>query len=262
MGPLVGSVLGPFVVAVLITDLELTEVVAMVYALGTGSKRLTYGLLGAVAGVAVVGTLGLVAGAALTHFPLQWTLLAGAVVLYAFGLFLFRSTGRTYYREAQARADETMVASKKFEPDALGDRALFGAALSVSMVETAEAVIVLVGLAAAGSGWEALEGFIVGGAILVCAGFILHERIRRLKVPALKWVGTSLLFTFAMFWTFEWADETGRLTLPSVPIIGSDILVLPLFLMSLVLVRAGVQVDVRRRVAAHRTTRAGEGSGP
>lgn len=262
MDPLGSAVLGPFIVAVLITDLELTEVVALVFALGAGSHRMTYGLLGAATGVAIVGLLGLLAGVALSRFPIVWALAVAAVLLYAFGVFLFRSTLRTYLREARARHDGVVLTPNHLEAEGLGDRALFGAALSVGMIETTEAVIVLVGLAAAGSGTEALAGFIVGGMILVVAGVLLHERIRQLKVPALKWIGTSLLFTFAGFWTLEVLGQLGRLTLPTFPVIGSDILVLPLLLVALVVIRFGVYIHLRNHGLVHVLPGPGQGTVP
>jgi uncharacterized membrane protein len=247
---LVGALGGALLISFLITVLELTEVVAIVYALGAGRSSLRPGALGSASGVAVVGAVGLVVGIGLSAIPSDYTLIVGSALLWGFGFFLLRSTVKTYFKEAKKARG--IAESGGHEGDEhLSDHALFAAAFSVGMVETTEAVIVLVAVAAGGYGLEALLGFAAGAALLFTLGVVLHERIRRIKVPPLKWVGTSLLFTFAAFWAIESLVDAGRLAWPSLPYgVPPDVLLLPLFLMALGLVRVAVSFRVRAKIAA------------
>ena len=217
------------VVAVVVTVLELTEVVALVFALSAEHHTVRHGAAGAIAGVALVAVVGLVAGAALAAVPIRALLWASAAVLGGFGLFLFRSTVKTY-RRRQKPATPTV-------PSTQGAAALqFAGGFGVGAVETTEAVIVLLALTARGYGGEALLGAVGGGLALVVAAALVHERIRRVKVPWLKLGATSLVFAFAVFWAGEAAGFAWPL---------GDVALLGLFAVGLVLVRAGVELVLR-----------------
>ncbi len=249
MSVLAGNIGGALLLSFLITVLELTEVVAIVYALGAGRKSLRHGALGSASGVAVVGAAGLVVGVGLSRIPVDYTLIAGAVLLYAFGFFLLRSTVKTYFKEAKKARGIVDSGSGHEEGENLSDHALFAAAFSVGAVETTEAVIVLVAVAAGGYGWEALVGFAAGAILLLSLGIALHERIRRIKVPPLKWIATSLLFTFAVFWTLESLVSAGKLSWPSLGGLPPDILILPIFVVALGCVKAAVTYRVNAKLA-------------
>ena len=208
--------------AFLITVLEMTEVVALVFALGADQRSLRSGAMGAAAGTAVVGGLALGFGAVIVAFPRSDLLWVSAVVLGAFGVFLFRSTLRSYRR-----------AQRPGSAPALHPTLQFAGGFSVGAVESIEAVIVLLAIAAAGFGLSALVGAGVGGVLLIAAAAVLHDRIRRLKVPPLKLVATSLLFAFAVFWVGEAAG---------LPWPYADLSLVPLFLIALGLVRTAVWV--------------------
>ncbi len=180
------------VAAFLITVLEMTEVAALVFALGAEHASVRSSAIGAVSGTAVVAALALGFGAVIIAFPRSDLLWASAVVLAAFGVFLFRSTLRSYRRAHHPG------------PPTAGHATLqFAGGFSVGAVESVEAVIVLLAIAAAGYGASALIGAVLGGAVLVASAAVLHERIRRIKVPRLKLVATGLLFAFAVFWAGE-----------------------------------------------------------
>ncbi len=106
-------------------------------------------------------------------------------------------------------------------------------------VETIEAAIVLVAIAAAGYGWSALFGAVLGGGVLVAATILLHEKVRRIKVPLLKLGATSLLFSFAVFWGGEAAGIDWPL---------ADAVLIPLFFVGLILIRGAVYADMRRTI--------------
>ncbi len=103
-------------------------------------------------------------------------------------------------------------------------------------VEATEAVIVLLALTAAGYGFSAILGAVLGGAVLIVAALLVHDRIRRIKVPWLKVGGTSLVFTFAVFW----GGEAAGIQWP-----GGDLFLIPLVILAVLIVRGGVAVVMR-----------------
>ncbi len=213
------------VVAFLITLLEMTEVVALVFALSADRSSVRPAALGAVGGAALVAAIAIGFGAFLVAFPRGDLLWVSAVVLAAFGGFLFRETVHAYRRSrlrASTGAAEGSVAHRV---------AQFGGGFSVGAVETTEAVIVLLALAAAGYGVSALVGAIVGAAVLVVAAALVHDRIRRIKVPWLRLGGTSLLFSFAIFW----AGEAAGVAWP-----GGDLVLVPLVVAVALVVRGAI----------------------
>jgi uncharacterized membrane protein len=217
------------VAAFLITVLEMTEVVALVFALSADHTTVRHGALGAVSGTGVVAAIALGFGAVLIAFPKDYLLWGSAVVLAAFGVFLFRSTLKTYRRRRAAALGAPT-------PPPGHSAAQFAGGFSVGAVEATEAVIVLLALAAAGYGFSAVLGAVIGGALLVAVAFVVHERIRRIKVPWLKVGGTSVVFAFAVFW----GGEAAGVSWP-----GGDLILLALVAVGLVLVRGGVALVMR-----------------
>lgn len=199
------------------------------FAFGAGSESIRSGAAGAVAGTAVVGAIALGFGAAIVALPLFWLRWAAAITLAAFGVFLFRSTLKSYRR---SRAGTT--------GPGLHRTLQFAGGFSVGAVETTEVVIVLIALAAGGAGTSALVGAVAGGLVLVGLAALLHERIRRIKVPLLKLFATGMLFTFAVFW----AGEGAGVAWPY-----ADLSLLPLFIVAVVLVRLGVWIAENRAPA-------------
>jgi uncharacterized membrane protein len=204
----------------------MTEVVILVIAMGADHPTARPGAAGAVLGTAVVGGIALVAGAAIAAVSHTYLLWASAVVLGAFGLFLLRSTLRSYRR---ARAPSSTPPRRHLLQ--------FAGGFSVGAVETTEVVIVLIALAAAGYAFSALVGALIGGGLLVALAFPLHEQLRRIKVPVLKLAATSVLFAFAVFWT----GEALGVQWP-----GNDLFLIPLVLLAGLVVRGVVEVGLRR----------------
>jgi uncharacterized membrane protein len=219
-----------FLVAFLITVLEMTEVVAVVFALSADQRSVRPGAWGAVAGTSVVAAVALGFGAVIIALPRGYLLWGAAVVLAAFGIFLFRSTLRTFRRAAAARTGA---------PTAIPPHrrvVLFAGGFSVGVIEAIETVIVLLALAAAGYAFMALIGAVTGGAVLVVAALLVHEQIRKIKVPWLKLGATSVLLSFAVFW----AGEAAGVTWP-----GSDLILIPLVVVVALLVRSAIGVGLR-----------------
>ncbi len=216
--------------AFLITVLEMTEVVALVFALSADHTTVRSGALGAVGGTAVVAVIAFVFGAALIAFPREYLLWGSSAVLAGFGVFLFRSTLRTYRGH---RAAERGGVPPRTSPSV----AQFAGGFSVGAVESTETVIVLLALTAAGYGFSALVGAVLGGALLVIVALFVHEQIRRIKVPWLKLGGTSVIFAFSVFW----AGEAAGLAWP-----GGDAFLLVLFGVALLFVRGAIMLLLPR----------------
>jgi uncharacterized membrane protein len=216
------------ILAFVLTLTEMTEVVALVFALRGDSDSIQSGARGAVAGTAVVGAIAVVAGSLLISLPAHALLAGSTVVLAAFGVFLFRSTLRSYRKARQAGS-----ATGGPRPER---QLQFAAGFTVGTIESVEAVIVLLGIAAGGQATSAVVGAVTAGVLLVAVAAVVHERIRKVKVPTLKLVGTSLLLSFASFW----GAESLGVSWPY-----GDFALLPLFLGFLLLVRGLVQLGLR-----------------
>ncbi len=227
---------GPAVlVAFVITLLEMTEVVVLVFALSADHSTVAHGALGALGGVTAVALLALAFGAVVLAFPHDDLLWASAVLLVGFGVFLFRGTLHSYQRSRTGRPSSPAADSPR------GTALQFAGGFSVGAVEATEVVVVLIALAAAGYGLSALVGAVVAGTALAIATLFVHEQIRRITVPLLRLGATSMLFTFAVFW----AGEAAGVRWP-----GDDFFLVPLFLAALVLVRGGVGLGLRRSTSA------------
>ncbi len=226
---------GPAIlVAFLITLLEMTEVVALVFALSADHHTVTHGALGAVGGTTAVALVALGFGALLLAFPRNYLLWASAIVLLGFGIFLFRSTLRTY-RRAQGLAPQ-----KPGHGPGSGSALQFAGGFSVGAVEATETVVVLLALVAAGYGFSAIVGALVAGLVLVVATAVVQDRIRKIKVPLLKLGATSLLFSFAVFW----GGEAVGYTWP-----GGDLFLVPLFVVALTVARGAIALGLWPRPA-------------
>lgn len=215
--------------AFLITLLEMTEVVILVVAVSAEHPSARPGATGAVAGVGVVSLLAVGVGALLGAFAHLYLLWVSGILLAAFGIFLFRSTLRSYRRAAYPLQGNG-------PPRELAGAVQFGTGFTVGSVEAVEAVIVLLAITAAGYGLSALVGALAAGAILVVLALLVHERLRKVKVPWLKLLGTSMLFTFAGFWF----GEALGVAWP-----GSDLFLVPLFILSILIVRGAVQLGMK-----------------
>ncbi|HEV2166905.1 MAG TPA: hypothetical protein VGS23_08035 [Thermoplasmata archaeon] len=224
-----------FLAALVITIVEMTEVAAVVFALGSDGQSLGHGAAGAVAGTGVVAFVAVGFGALLVALPQSYLLWGASILLFAFGVFLFRSTLRSYRRSRAAATTPGQAAH------AVGDARVlqFGGGFAVGAIEATEAVIVLIALAAAGYGFSAIVGALVGGAALVVAALLVHQQIRRIKVPTLKLGATAMLFTFAVFW----GGEAARVNWP-----GADLILVAIFVGSLLVVRGLIALALPDRL--------------
>lgn len=236
--------------AFLVAMLEMTDVFALVYALGAGARSMRPGLLGAVTGVAIVAAIGVTIGATLsfaqTEFSEALVHAAATIVLWGFGFFLLRSTLKTYVQEERKRQGNAAPKKSYPPPSSMTPSELAVTGLTVGLTEAFEAMVPLIAIAAQGMAPEAAVGGVLGGLVLVPVGYVLRERIKKVKVPPLKWVTTSLLFAFAAQWSFEALVEIGVTPLPSNA--SAFLLALflpPLIIASLLIVRGIIEIWVR-----------------
>jgi Ca2+/H+ antiporter, TMEM165/GDT1 family len=212
-----------------ITLLEMTEVIALVFALSAEHRSLAPGAAGALAGIAVVSVLAAALGTVLLGLPRTALLTGAALALLTFGGVLFRSTLRTY------RSDRAGSMGRQSPPPFPSIQ--FGGGFAVGGIEATEVVVVLIALAAAGDGFSALVGALTAGAVLVVAAVLVAQQVRRIKVPWLKWGATAMLFTFGVFW----AGEAGGVRWPA-----GELFLAPLFALALGAVRGGIEVGLRQ----------------
>jgi uncharacterized membrane protein len=199
-----------------LTIIEMTEVVALVFAIGAEGGALRPAALGAVTGVAGVSVVAAVLGVGLEALPRAPLLAGAAVTLFLFGIFLYRSTRKAYRR---ARAPPAPA-----PPSKAGVHFAGGATVG----------------AAGGNGFSALIGAVLAGALLVAIALVVHERIRRIKVPTLKFGATSALFAFSVFW----GSEAAGVQWPG-PASYADLWLLPLFLASAGVIEVLLRLDAR-----------------
>ncbi|HEV2316277.1 MAG TPA: hypothetical protein VGV89_01710 [Thermoplasmata archaeon] len=216
---------GALLLAFIITLLEMTEVVALVFALRGESETIRHAAGGAIAGTALVAAISVGAGAVLLDIQSQWLLLGSAAVLYGFAVFLFRSTRRSYRKLWHPSPAGAGAAAPTGRSEQISQ---FGTGFTVGVVESIETVIVLLSIAGAGQAPSAVIGALVAGGILVAAALALHGQIRKIKVPWLKLGATSMLFAFAVFWT----GEAAGLNWPY-----ADLSLVPLFAVAILVIR-------------------------
>lgn len=232
--------------AFFITLLEMTDVVALVYALGAGARSMRPGLVGAVGGVALVSVVAIAVGLALVGIPDALTHAVGTVIIWGFSFVLLNSTFKTYRREAQRKAGQKVQKKEHPPPEALTNRDLVVTGFAVGCGETIEAAIPLLALSATSGSSPVVVGALFAGVVIIVAAYFLHEHIKRIKIPLMKWVATSLLFAFAMLWTLE---TLGNLTVIYFPVywgsIPTDILLIPFLIFTLGMVRYAVYFHLK-----------------
>jgi uncharacterized membrane protein len=243
--------------AFLVALIEMTDVFALVYALGAGARSMRPGLQGATGGVAVVALIGIVIGSGLslaqTEFSEAAIHVTATVVLWGFGVVLFRSTLKSYIQEARKQAGRPTPKKTFRDPGSMTWSELTILGFTVGATETFEAVVPLLALSAQGMAPEAIVGGILGGLVLVPIGWVLRERVKRIKVPPLKWVTTSAVFAFAAQWTFEALVEVGATPLsPNTSAFELALFIPPFLIAALLVTRGTIELwvrDERRRAA-------------
>ena len=193
---------GVFFAAFGISLLELSEAGA-VTAIYQGIYRGFRPVLYALAGVLLVPTF--TVGRYIVYLPLDYVLAASAVILFYFGYRLLRSARRYFKRIARGGGGE----------EERGDLAVV---FTVSAIEAFEATLVLIALIPR-SYASALVGTLIASAIVIILTALIKDQIARIRLPHLKYVLSSLLFSLGTLWAME-----------AVGLDVTDLVLIPLFL--------------------------------
>ncbi|MCH1770105.1 MULTISPECIES: hypothetical protein [Metallosphaera] len=194
---------GVFLAALAMGTLELSEAgaVSAIYA-GAYKSWIPY-LYGAL-GVSVVLLPTFTLGKFIELLPIQYVLVVGAVILAYFGYRLIRSARRSFkgirkhHEEKEGMGVVLVVAITEALEDALVALALIPQSYSSTLLGTGISAILVLGLTA-----------------------LLKNQIARIRLPHLKFVLSSLLFSLASLWILEVALDV------------TELVILPLFLLYL-----------------------------
>jgi uncharacterized membrane protein len=206
-----GHDFGIVVTALLASGVEFVEALTIVLAMGTtrGWRSAWAGVAAAatvLAAMTIVGgyalkeavpehTLQLVIGALLLVFGLQWLRKA---VLRAAGVKALHDEDATY-RE-QVAAGKAAPAERRLGLDWVG----FAVTFKGVLLEGVEVVFIVIGFGVNGGSVPlAAAGAVLGGVIVVAAGFALHRPLSRVPENAMKFTVGLLLTTFGTFWVVE-----------------------------------------------------------
>ncbi|ABP95671.1 MULTISPECIES: membrane protein [Metallosphaera] len=195
--------IGVFLAALAMGTLELSEAgaVSAIYA-GAYKSWIPY-LYGAL-GVSVVLLPTFTLGKFIELLPIQYVLVVGAVILAYFGYRLIRSARRSFkgirkhHEEKEGMGVVLVVAITEALEDALVALALIPQSYSSTLLGTGISAILVLGLTA-----------------------LLKNQIARIRLPHLKFVLSSLLFSLASLWILEVALDV------------TELVILPLFLLYL-----------------------------
>ncbi|KUO80977.1 MAG: hypothetical protein AT718_10875 [Vulcanisaeta sp. JCHS_4] len=195
---------GVFFAAFGISLLALSEAGA-VTAIYQGIYRGFRPVLYALAGVLLVLVPTFTVGRYIVYLPLDYVLAASAVILFYFGYRLLRSARRYFKRAAKGGGGE----------EERGDLAVV---FTVSAIEAFEAALVLIALIPR-SYASALVGTLIASAIVIVLTVLIKDQIARIRLPHLKYVLSSLLFSLGTLWAMEAIDLE-----------ITDLVLIPLFL--------------------------------
>jgi Predicted membrane protein len=195
---------GVFFAAFGISLLALSEAGA-VTAIYQGIYRGFRPVLYALAGVLLVLVPTFTVGRYIVYLPLDYVLAASAVILFYFGYRLLRSARRYFKRAVKGGGGE----------EERGDLAVV---FTVSAIEAFEAALVLIALIPR-SYASALVGTLIASAIVIVLTALIKDQIARIRLPHLKYVLSSLLFSLGTLWAMEAVDLD-----------VTDLVLIPLFL--------------------------------
>ena len=139
-----------------------------------------------IAGVAAVLVPTFIVGKYIVLLPLQYVLGVSAVLFY-FGYRLLRSS-RRYFKGIRKTGEEKKEG--------------VGVVFAVSVTEAFEAALVIVALIPK-SYFSALSGTLIAGGSVVALTIALKDQIAKIRLPHLKFVLSSLLFSLGTMWGIE-----------------------------------------------------------
>ena len=182
----------------------------MVLAVGT-VRGWRSALAGASVAVAVLAAIVAALGPALTRIPLHSLQLFVGVLLLLFGLrwlrkAVLRSAGLiALHDEAAAYAKNEAVLRAGSGGQGGFDKAGFGTAFNITMLEGTEVVFIVIAIGAGGAGLllPASLGALVALLVVIGLGLALHRPLAKVPENMLKFVVGVLLSAFGTFWVGE-----------------------------------------------------------
>jgi uncharacterized membrane protein len=203
--------IGVVAATLLASGVEFVEALTIVLAMGTtrGWRSTWVGVGAALAALAVVtavagyalqswlpeALLQLVVGTLLLIFGLQWLRKA---ILRSAGLKALHDEDQTFREEveaARAAGDERRLGLDWFA---------FVVSFKGVFLEGLEIVFIVITFGVNGDSiWLAVLGAVLGGAIVVIAGFALHRPLARVPENTIKFAVGLMLSTFGTFWSVE-----------------------------------------------------------
>jgi Ca2+/H+ antiporter, TMEM165/GDT1 family len=200
----------PMLAAFLASLVEFVEALTVVLAVGT-VRGWRPALAGTAIAFAVLLTLVIVLGPALTRIPLDLVQLVVGTLLLLFGLrwlrkAILRAAGViALHDEAAAFAHETEILQRQGRSVAMGlDRVAVAAAFKIVMLEGIEVVFIVIAIGAAGRMLlPASVGALAALAVVIVLGIVVHRPLARVPENALKFAVGVLLSAFGTFWAAE-----------------------------------------------------------
>ena len=198
------------VASFLASFVEFVEALTVILAVGSvrGWKS---ALVGAAAGLAVLGLLVALLGPSLTLIPLFAVQIAVGALVLLFGLrwlrkAVLRSAGViALHDEAAAYASETAAMRALGAPGAGWDRPAIAAAFKITMLEGLEVVFIVVAVGSGGAGllWPAVLAALAALVVVAALGVAVHRPLAHVPENALKFGVGVLLSSFGAFWFGE-----------------------------------------------------------
>lgn len=180
--------IGVFFASFAISLLELSEagaVAAIYHNILKNFKPFLYAILGIL--VVLIPTFTL--GRYIYLVPLNYFLLVAGVILFYFGYRLIRSARRYFKRQFKVKKEED-------------EKEGVGVVFTVSAVEGLEASLVILALIPK-SYSSALIGAVIAGVLVIILTAIMKAQIAKIRLPHLKFVLSSLLFSLGTIWFAE-----------------------------------------------------------
>lgn len=230
---------GPSVTAAFLGSMvEFVEALTIVRAVGT-VRGWRFALLGAAAGLAVLTSLVVVFGRALTAIPITALQLVIGVLLVLFGFSwlrkaVLRAAGKmpihdetnAFARATAAMGERGIAAIRRW--DTLAIATTFKAVV----LEGLEVVFIVLAVGAAGHMIvPASLGAAGAGVVVVIAGLVLHRPLARVPENTLKLTVGILVASFGVFWVgeglrFHWPGEDLAIIGLAIGFLGASLLLI------------------------------------
>lgn len=202
---------GPAMLTAFLASLvEFAEALTIILAVGT-VRGWRSALMGAAAGVALLGLMILAFGSLLGQIPIKLLQLFIGMLLLLFGMrwlrkAILRAAGFISLHDEQAAFDSETAQLRSTNPgptQALDPLALITAFKAV-LLEGIEVVFIVIAVGAAGNRLiPASTGAVLAGVVVIALGALLKKPLARIPENTLKFAVGILISAFGIFWLGE-----------------------------------------------------------